>query len=240
MPASAHPPIEVNLQFSNGVLSVEIYHPSATPDTHYIESVEVYVNDDLQIEETYTSQPANSLTEPFTYEYNVTAHAGDTIEAIATCNQFGSNNGTLIVPSGQQELDVDIDASASQVESNGELTITIKVESDSEPVEEASVTPKSDNGGSFTDVEDKGNGEYTTTFTAPEVISDTTLTITVKAERSGYTSGEDTVEITVTPAADDDDDDDDNGSPGFGGSLTILVLVGVVLILVFNRHHRKR
>ncbi len=236
-PVSAHPPIDMNLSYSNGVLSVTIYHLVASPETtnHYIETVEIYKNNEFVLEETYTTQPA--IVDSFTYEYNITAYPGDTIEVTATCSQVGNITRILEVPPGPSPLEVAIDSSATTVQSGNELTITVAVESADEPIEEAKIKLSSDGGGSFSDVEDKGNGEYEATFTAPEIASDTTLTITAKATKASFSDGVDTIEITVTPDTSSKKDDDDS-TPGFEGAVMILALAGVVLIY-FNRRRNR-
>jgi hypothetical protein len=238
-PAAAHPPLSMDLEYNGGILSVVIYHYVASPETtnHYIETVEIYLNDAFYHEETYTTQPAMATS--FTYEYNVTAYPGDTIRVTATCSVGGNITETLVIPSGQLPMDVDVQTSSSDVEAGNDVAVTVKVDSQGTGVAEADITLSSDNGGTFSDVEDKGNGEYTSTFTAPALTSDTTVTITAKASKAGHTPSEDTVEITVTaPPASDDDDDDDNGLPGFEAIGLLVGVVTVALIMAFRKRNR--
>ncbi len=237
-PVSAHPPEELELRYSDGILYVDITHISAQPELHYIQTVEVYLNNQLEIEETYTSQPTSPpINHNFTYEYDLPAYPGDTIRVTVTCSYGGNKTETLVVPGDQIPLEIEIVASSTQVESNKDLQITINIDSDDDPISEADITLESDGGGSFSDVNDKGNGEYTSTFTAPEVTSDTTLTITAKATKAGYIHDEDDIEITVTPVSSKKDDDD--STPGFEGALTVLVLACMVLIYFVNRRRNK-
>jgi hypothetical protein len=241
-PATAHPPLSLDLAYSDNILSVTIYHYVASPDTtgHYIETVQVYVNEGLEIEETYTTQPA--MVPSFTYTYNITAYAGDTIEVVATCSLGGSANETLVVPSDIMPLEVSVETSSSEVEANRDVQVTVNVASGGTGVEGADILASSDNGGTFADFEDIGAGEYTSLFTAPDVTSDTTVTITVKVTRAGYTSGEDTVEITVKSSSGGGSggDDDDDGSPGFETAGLLVGLVAVALIVVYRKRNIDR
>lgn len=237
MPVSANPPLDMNLSYSNGVLSVTIYHPVISPDTtnHYIETVEIYLDNELELEEPYTTQPA--IVDSFTYEYNISAYPGDTIRVTATCSLGGNFTETLEVPPGPTPLEVDLESSASSVQSSQTLTITVAVESADEPIEEAMIKLSDDGGGTFSDVEDKGDGTYEATYTAPEVVSDTTVTITAKASKASYIDGDEDIEITVTPGSSKKDDDD--STPGFEGALTVLVLACMVLIYFVNRRRNR-
>jgi hypothetical protein len=233
------------LVYSNGNLDVTIYHFVADPtlpppDGHFIESVQIFVNDGLAYEETYTTQPA--AVPSFTYSYsNITAYPGDTIEVIATCSVVGSYNESMVVPSGQLPLDVSVESASNEVDAGQDVRISVNVASGSDPVEDADLDPSSDNGGSFTDFEDEGDGVYTTTFTAPEVTEDTTVTITVNVAKAGHTPSEDTVEITVTAKSggDDGDDDDDDGLPGFEVAGLLAGLLAVAFIVANRKRNRK-
>jgi hypothetical protein len=239
-PATAHAPTRMDLTYSAGVLNVTIYHSVASPDIlgHYIESVQVYVNDGLEIEETYTTQPA--MVAYFTYSYNVTAWPGDTIEVLATCSVGGTANETLVVPSGILPLVVSVETSSSEVEANRDVQVTVNVGSDDSGVEDADIDPSSDNGGTFSDFEDIGGGEYTATFTAPDVTAATTVTITVKVTKAGHTSAEDSVEITVKASSGGGGGgDDDDGLPGFETAGLLVGLVAVALIVAFRKRRLK-
>ncbi len=53
--------------------------------------------------------------------------------------------------------------------------------------------------GSFSEVEDLGQGNYRAYFTAPMVLGPSDLTITITASKSGYMSGETEKQITINP-----------------------------------------
>lgn len=67
------------------------------------------------------------------------------------------------------------------------------------PVTGATVTFTSSNGGTFTAAKDIGEGFYNTTFTAPILNTQTTLTITAAASKAGYTTSNGTTQIIVQP-----------------------------------------
>ena len=97
--ASAHAPTAIYLTYKEGTLTVYITHDSDDPDTHYIETVTVLVNDVEYLSETYTSQ---ELSEKgmVTYSYTVTASDGDVISVTAECSIDGSAAETLTVGEG--------------------------------------------------------------------------------------------------------------------------------------------
>jgi hypothetical protein len=96
----ANSPAAISLEYNTttGVLSVEITHNigSDDPNTHYIESVEIKVNDVIVNTTIYSSQPTSST---FTYQYNITAEVGDTIQVTAVCNIVGSITRSITVGS---------------------------------------------------------------------------------------------------------------------------------------------
>ena len=85
-----HSPSNMELDYSadNSELDVTITHSVADIDSHYIERVEVYKNDELVASEDYTSQPSE---ETFTYTYyGIQMEDGDTIIVRAYCSISGS------------------------------------------------------------------------------------------------------------------------------------------------------
>ena len=95
-PSLAHPPSGIQMEYDIGTqkLNVTITHNTGNPGTHYIYKVTVKRNNDLVIDEQYTSQPTSSV---FTYTYDVAAADGDILEAYAECNQGGSQTEQLTV-----------------------------------------------------------------------------------------------------------------------------------------------
>ena len=73
-------------------LNVTITHGVSDPDTHHIESVTVSVNGEEVISKNYDTQPTKN---EFTYQYDVEASEGDTIEVQAVCSQVGSISETI-------------------------------------------------------------------------------------------------------------------------------------------------
>jgi hypothetical protein len=95
--ANAHPPKAVTLAYDGQkqVLSVTITHSSFFPSTHYVKSVEILQNGKPVKKVPYTSQPNGDT---FTYTYPLAAAPGDELSVVASCNIFGSTEGTLPVP----------------------------------------------------------------------------------------------------------------------------------------------
>jgi len=85
----AHRPILVDAWYylEDEYLSVTFTHGVSDTEYHYVEKVEIKVNDVLVLTEYYTSQPATNM---FNYEYDIEANDGDRIEVTATCSLGGS------------------------------------------------------------------------------------------------------------------------------------------------------
>jgi hypothetical protein len=101
--ATANNPAAMSLSYnlSSKTLTVEITHNVGDPNSHFVEFVEIRVNSSLITTETYTSQPTSSA---FTYQYNINATEGDTIEVTAICSVSGSITRSLTVGSPEQGI----------------------------------------------------------------------------------------------------------------------------------------
>ena len=93
-----HSPSGMSLVYhtSTEILDVTITHSVSNLQTHFVESVDIFINDVLNHSEDYTSQPSNT----FTYNYNINATIGDTIKATAICNLGGSITSSITVSDG--------------------------------------------------------------------------------------------------------------------------------------------
>jgi desulfoferrodoxin (superoxide reductase-like protein) len=100
--AIAHPPQDMVLlyDFEIKILTVTITHNSPGPTLHYINQVNIKVNDELIISESYDSQPSTSQ---FSYTYTVQAETGDEIEVMAFCNIQGSITRSITVRDPTQD-----------------------------------------------------------------------------------------------------------------------------------------
>ncbi|MEM3551450.1 MAG: carboxypeptidase regulatory-like domain-containing protein [Candidatus Bathyarchaeia archaeon] len=101
----------------------------------------------------------------------------------------------------QFTLHVTATANPETLTSGEKSTIRIYVTADNvSPAPGATVKLTSDKGGTFTGVTDEKNGYYMAVFTAPNVNTKTTCTITVNATKTGCAAGVATLKITVNPA----------------------------------------
>ncbi|MCS7115790.1 MAG: carboxypeptidase regulatory-like domain-containing protein [Nitrososphaerota archaeon] len=97
-------------------------------------------------------------------------------------------------------LNVSIEASAEEVNSGGNVSIRMYVAyNNTVPAPGVTVKLSSNKGGNFSQVTDEKTGYYTAMFTAPKVVSSTTVTITANASKTGYVSGNASLKITVIP-----------------------------------------
>ena len=107
---SAHSPSSMKLKNNpeTEMLSVEITHQASDTSTHYVENIKIEVNNEIRINQNYTSQPASTFT--YTYD-NFLTNVGDNIKVVAICNLGGSITEQLIV--GSEEASETEDDSTS-------------------------------------------------------------------------------------------------------------------------------
>jgi len=98
----AHPPIDLSLEYDidTNNLIVTIIHETPAPELHYINRVDIKINDVLFLSEEYTSQPTNDV---FTYNYIIDGSFGDEIMVAAYCNIQGSITRTIIIEDPNQD-----------------------------------------------------------------------------------------------------------------------------------------
>ena len=92
----ANPPQDLKLSYDSTaqILAVTITHKSPFPSVHYINSVEIKKNSNIVSSNKYKNQPDQAT---FTYSYNVSAAAGETLDAKASCNLYGDKTTNLTV-----------------------------------------------------------------------------------------------------------------------------------------------
>ncbi|MHA1198668.1 MAG: hypothetical protein ACTSQF_04875 [Candidatus Heimdallarchaeaceae archaeon] len=85
----AHSPtnIVIDYNFDTNVLTVTVNHAVSEPDTHYINQIDVWVNDILNTTEMYSRQFSTAYQID---TFNITANHGDVIKIKAHCNVSGS------------------------------------------------------------------------------------------------------------------------------------------------------
>ncbi len=102
-----HSPSAMNLSYdlAEQELTIGITHQVENPDTHYVDKIEVRVNDELVTTEDYSSQPLATGTSVI---LEITAEIGDVIKVNASCNQGGSLEQSLTVAeTDDQDNEVD-------------------------------------------------------------------------------------------------------------------------------------
>ena len=97
---SSHPPSISNLSYDaeNEQITVNISHGVSDTNSHYVESIEIKVDDVSKISESYTSQPSASS---FSEIFDLVVPEGALIEVTADCNQYGSDSDSITVTSEQ-------------------------------------------------------------------------------------------------------------------------------------------
>lgn len=102
VPTLAHPPQDMVLDYNltTSELNVTITHDTPASTFHYINKVEIRINDVLFLTEEYTGQPTNNV---FTHMYIVEAEIGDVISVMAYCNIQGSITRSITVRDPTQD-----------------------------------------------------------------------------------------------------------------------------------------
>jgi desulfoferrodoxin (superoxide reductase-like protein) len=97
MPLLAHPPNNLNLKFDTetGVLSIAITHSVNDASRHYIKKVEVELNGQKIIEQSFMKQSDNEEQQVL-YKI-IDAKKGDNIAVEAYCNISGKKKAQLVV-----------------------------------------------------------------------------------------------------------------------------------------------
>jgi len=88
-PATSHSPSDLHLSYNTDTttLTATFKHSVFDASTHYVDSVEIKLNEVIVETLYYTSQPT---TNEFAYEYNISASEGDEFLVTGFCNQGGN------------------------------------------------------------------------------------------------------------------------------------------------------
>ncbi len=94
--AIAHTPssISMDYNYSSNVLEFRVNHAVSDVNTHYIELIEIFVNDVFNQSRPYTSQTTTSYHED---TFTVPADIGDVIKLVAYCNVAGSLTDEIVI-----------------------------------------------------------------------------------------------------------------------------------------------
>jgi desulfoferrodoxin (superoxide reductase-like protein) len=92
-----HPPAKIDLDFNNEekILKVEVHHPVLLIRNHYINKIEIYLNDDLKIVQDFDRQLTKKTQKAGYFIFE--AQKGDVIKVKAICNKHGDKTATLVV-----------------------------------------------------------------------------------------------------------------------------------------------
>ena len=194
--ALAHPPsnMELNYDFSAQQLNVTITHNVATPNSHYIKNVKVWKNDNLIIDQNYTSQPSLST---FTYTYDILSAEGDVLKVTARCSISGNITEQITADAPETpNIDLSVSPSITTMDENDVQDFVITITSNSEPLEGYSPTVTA-NYGAISNEDVKSNGRYKFDYTAPEVDKDETETITILVTKDSYNDGSLSIQFTI-------------------------------------------
>ena len=93
----SHPPVKIDLNFNNEdmVLKVDVYHTVLLPGNHYIDKIEVYLNDNLIITQEFDRQLTKEVQKAGYFIFE--AKKNDVIKVKASCNKHGDKTSRLVV-----------------------------------------------------------------------------------------------------------------------------------------------
>lgn len=181
----AHTPQGMTLEydFFAQKLNVTIEHNVGSPNTHYIEQVEIQRNANIFLIQNYTSQPSTST---FTYTYDIPAVAGDLLQATGFCSISGSINAQLaVVDPTPQEYNLAVTPQVTEVSENTDQRFNVSVTTNDQPVEDVALEVKATHGTIIWPPQ-VPNEPYEFIYTAPEVAEDTGETVNITASKEGY------------------------------------------------------
>ena len=95
--AFAHQPKEVLLDYDQetGQITVTVIHPTPSPDTHYIDRIEILVNGDMVLD----AEPPRQGPKELTVTYPIPRlNSKDQVIAVAFCNRWGEKRGEITIP----------------------------------------------------------------------------------------------------------------------------------------------
>jgi len=93
----SHPPTKIDLNFDNEnkILKVEVHHPVLLPENHYINKIEVYLNDNLIIVQEFDRQLTKKAQKAGYFIFE--AKKDDVIKVKVSCNKHGDKTSRLVV-----------------------------------------------------------------------------------------------------------------------------------------------
>ena len=154
----------------------------------------------------------------------VSSTSGTTIQVVASQSGFLSGSAqTTITVYPFPPLTVAAAPSPASITPGGEIVIEIRVTNGTNPVTGASIFLSSAAGGTFSSPTDGGNGNYTAVYTTP--LQASSPTVMIQASKPGFSSGQDTVTVTV------------NGIPNLtnlkvSGIPAIFLIAGIALLFL--------
>jgi len=99
----AHPPSNIELQFDNEtkILQINVTHPVTDVKKHFINKIEVYLDDELMIIQNFKKQKDNKSQEATYLLFD--AVVGSKIKVRAICSISGSKTGEIVVEEQKEE-----------------------------------------------------------------------------------------------------------------------------------------
>lgn len=87
--------VELNLDFETKILYVKVHHSVDNAKKHYINKIEVYLDDELMIVQNFKQQKDNKVQQVLYILLD--AMEGSKIKVKGICNIFGSKTGEMVI-----------------------------------------------------------------------------------------------------------------------------------------------
>lgn len=238
----AHSPQSMSLDYDSEMsnLTVNITHVVANPTIHYIEKVEVFLNDLLFLTKDYDSQPTNDVVG---YYYFIEGEPGDVINVISYCNVGGQAEDSYEIPNGGVADETPPQLSiTSPKEGDTFREADIEVRGTAGDDKEVATVEARLNGGDWTACEGEENWRIDMSLSEGDNLIEARCT-----DAAGNTA---IAGINVSldnddgqPAGDDDtesvngneEEDSSEKSPGFAMQIFITAIISVIIALEWKR-----
>lgn len=101
--AFAHPPKDIAMEFDmeTKMVKVEVIHPVTSNEKHFVKSMNIFLNDELIVEQHFKSQSSTD-TQEASYIL-IDAKLGDKIRIEPRCSIYGSLKKEFVIEGTQKE-----------------------------------------------------------------------------------------------------------------------------------------
>ncbi|MEJ5327780.1 MAG: carboxypeptidase-like regulatory domain-containing protein [Candidatus Bathyarchaeia archaeon] len=186
---------------SYNAVVVQLQDSSGNPASDPVDAIKV----SLFSSKTDIGDVASEVVIPFGETFAVAKFssmyaAGSTTITAQTSGYTAGQASMTVSLIDKYTLTISATAEPNPVNSSAQATLRIYVTySGLAPAPGATIKFSSDKGGNFSAVSDEKDGYYVCVFNAPKVTKDTVCTISINASKTGYTTGNSSIQVKVVP-----------------------------------------